>query len=812
MTGAVALALSAVVVTPTPAYAAAPTSPYTALYIDGSPHSWWHQGAKVFDQVNGSTFTASAGAGEVIDFRADNGTDNWTFKITPPTGATWTAGTTYDIAGYAQAGAAQIDVTHSGATCDEAPGKLTVKDVVRDAGTSAVTAFAASFVISCFSNYQDLNGEIRWNSSVGYAAAGSDLMSHYFGEQVVGSAPLTKTFTLTSLGSESTVFGTAKFNDLGGPTQDAFSITGDTCSGQTVAYGETCTVTVTSAPVKPGSAGSFLELPDNTTFGKRWIQVVTTGVDPRKVTISPTQLYYDTQYIGEPGGSKTVTITGTGPTPMKFGTASITGTGASSFAITSDTCAGKSIASGQTCSVTVKAQPTTLGSKSATLQLPNDSFTTPLTVPMSLTGQSGAAGLYFPVPPARIMDTRSGLGVPKAQLGNNATATLQVLGRGGVPSFGVGAVVLNVTVTAPSASSWLTVYPSGVDKPLASSLNFQKGWVRSNSVTVAVGADGKVKINNAQGWVHVIVDVTGYYAKDSSIWSAGGVTGNHGQFHPLPPERLYDTRLDRPNGERLPADWRTRIGLDYGDVINSKMKAVILNITAVSPMGNGWLTAWEGQWPQPNTSTVNYTTGSIIPNFAIVPIQHCYDCPWESKYPTFGVYTSTTSHILVDIVGYIDDGTIANGLRFIPKTPTRIVDSREGRGLPAALGPNTTKTITTPGNVLSSGVQALALNVTTVAPTSGTYLKVWPAGTTAPPISTLNAAAGQSVANAAITWLNPSSQFNVYNNAGTTGLVADVVGTYWLYPATATGAAVGGQGIAGPVSPTLNKVYTSVNG
>ena len=49
-----------------------------------------------------------------------------------------------------------------------------------------------------------------------------------------------------------------------------------------------------------------------------------------------------------------------------------------------------------------------------------------------------------------------------------------------------------------------------------------------------------------------------------------------------------------------------------------------------------------------------------------------------------------------------------------------------------------------------------------------------------------------TVANAAITQIGPSNQFNVYNNLGTTGVVADLVGTFWLYPGTASGSAASG--------------------
>ncbi|WP_172892445.1 choice-of-anchor D domain-containing protein [Micromonospora coxensis] len=779
-----------------PAHAATPpAAPYTALSIDGTPHSWWHQGARVYDQTNGSTFTATPAAGDELTFRADRDSDNWTFRMAPPTGTSWSAGTTYQLTTFPAADKAFIDVSHAGATCDEAPGTLDVREVTRNPETDALTGFAATFLISCFSSYHDLRGEIRWNSGVPYAAATTDVMSHNFGDRVVGSAPVSRTITVTSTGPAAAQFGTVRF-----PTATtAFTVTADTCSGTTRAHGETCTVTVSAAPTKLGGEWTFLQLPDNTALGQRYVQLGVNGLDSRTSGISPSSLAFGDRYIAETGTASAVTVTGTSATPTTFGAATIGGDDPSSFLVTADTCKGVTLAKDQTCRVEVAPRPAGRGVRNATLQLPNDSLTTPRTVPLSVNGVVGAKGTYYPVAPARIMDTRTGNGAPKAKIGPNGTVILQVTGRGGIPSSGVGAVVLNVTVTEPTSPSFLTVYPSGRAKPTASSLNFQKGWTRSNSVTVAVGTGGKVAVNNLTGYAHVIVDVLGFYASDSTHLYTG--LGLGGQFHPVPPVRRFDSRTSGLG--KLPAGNQVRLGISYGSDANWRMRAVVVNITAVSPSSDGFLTAWNGEWPEPKTSTVNYRAGTVTPNLAVVPVRHCYDCPWSSEFPTFGVYTHKDTHLIVDIVGFIDDGGLADGLRFDPRTPTRIVDSRVGQGLPANLGPGTTGTVTTPGSVATEGTEALALNVTAVSPTNDTFLKLWPngiGGIDRPDVSNLNATSGQIVANAAITQVGPTDQFNIYNHSGTTGVVTDVVGTFWRYPGTASGPTA--QGVTGDASRT----------
>ncbi|MFJ8591080.1 hypothetical protein [Streptomyces sp. NPDC093598] len=57
-----------------------------------------------------------------------------------------------------------------------------------------------------------------------------------------------------------------------------------------------------------------------------------------------------------------------------------------------------------------------------------------------------ASGAFAAISPsARIVDTRSALGVSTA-LGAASTNTFQILGQGGVPSSGVSAVSLEITV------------------------------------------------------------------------------------------------------------------------------------------------------------------------------------------------------------------------------------------------------------------------------------------------------------------------------------------------------------------------------
>ncbi|MEO8827325.1 MAG: hypothetical protein ABI385_01365 [Lapillicoccus sp.] len=111
--------------------------------------------------------------------------------------------------------------------------------------------------------------------------------------------------------------------------------------------------------------------------------------------------------------------------------------------------------------------------------------------------------------PARLLDTRYGVGAPKAPIGKGRAISLQVTGRGGVPASGVKAVVLNLTATRTQAAGHLSAYPSGGARPNTSVVNYGRDETIANSVIAKVGAGGKVGIFSWAG-VDAIVDVQGY--------------------------------------------------------------------------------------------------------------------------------------------------------------------------------------------------------------------------------------------------------------------------------------------------------------
>jgi hypothetical protein len=491
-------------------------------------------------------------------------------------------------------------------------------------------------------------------------------------------------------------------------------------------------------------------------------------------TVDPGQVNFGIVEMSAHAQQRTVTVSAVGSEPMSYADARLMGTHANAdYTVLSDGCVGRTIDPGQTCSVTIEAHPTSTDGRVAFLVIPTVDGTGS-TVRFYMRGHVDATGTYRSAGSVRIMDTRTGTGVRKGAIGRQGIVSLQVTGHSNVPANGVAAVVLNVTVTGPTYDSYLTVYPHDRPRPTASNLNYSPGWTGANLVTVSIDAGGMVDFYNHSGSVHVIADVVGYYESEDAHDSGFGL-----ELVPTTPQRILDTRRD--GAGKLPGGSVISVPVNYGQDWNPHIRALAVNITAVDPDGYGYLTAWDGPRFLPPTSTLNFSPGSAVPNLAFVQTNRCPEVEWCSGLPVINVYNGSNAgaHVLVDVVGLFQ--STHSGLIFKPLEPTRIADSRSGLGIPSALGPGVTSTITTPSTVVGPDTAALSLNVTAVAPTADTFVTVWPggaAGVGRPAVSNLNPSAGRTVPNAAITGIGPSGGFNVYNNTGSTHILVDVAGTF----------------------------------
>ena len=365
---------------------------------------------------------------------------------------------------------------------------------------------------------------------------------------------------------------------------------------------------------------------------------------------------------------------------------------------------------------------------------------------------------YHPVSPNRILDTRFGSGNPAHGIGPGATRTVQVTGTPGVPASGVSAVVMNVTVAEPTSAGFLTVFPAGEPRPLASNLNFTPGLIVPNLVAVKLGVGGQVSIFNSAGNTHAIADVAGWFD------SPAAPTGS--QYHPVTPARILDTRSGAPAGPGATIDLPV---LNLGGVPATGVSAVAVTVTAVGPTSAGFLTVFPTGEGRPNASNLNFTAGRLVANLVVAK---------TGAGGSISIFNSAgNTHVVVDVTGWFDQGSGPGGSRYHAVTPSRILDTRAG----GTLGPGSTHDLQVAGQggVPGSGATAVVMNVTVVDPTAASsFLTVFPTGEPRPNASNLVYTAGQIVPDLVVAKLGAGGRVSIFNQVGTVNVVADVAGWF----------------------------------
>ena len=492
----------------------------------------------------------------------------------------------------------------------------------------------------------------------------------------------------------------------------------------------------------------------------------------------------NTAIVGLPGPTGPVTGVASGSQVAVSWTAGSPGSGTlSSYKVTAAPGGQSCTTSGLTCTVTgldpTKSYVFTVVPTGTSGVGPGRSSAA---IPMSSVPAVPAD--YVPLTPARFLDTRSmatgartfdgnDLGCGAVGQGLMNVRTLVVEGRAGIPSTGVDAVAVNVTVVSPTSSNYVTVYPSGTPKPNASNINFVAGQTIPNMAIVKVGNDGKIAIYNEGGSTQVIVDVVGWFPDGSDY------TG-------VDPQRLLDTRscsgcdtidgLYEAEGALVAQETFFLPVVGRGTIPLTGVGAVALNVTVASPTASNYLTVYPSGAPQPTASNLNFTAGQTIANMVIAKVGN------DGKIAIFNNAGST--QVLVDVVGWFPSVSEYTGI-----VPQRFMDTRSCIGCDTidgqneGLGPLTPAQayplqITGRGSIPSSGVGSVALNVTVVGSTASNYLTVYPFGAAQPTASNLNFVGGQTIANMVIVKLGTGGKITLFNRDGITPVLVDVVGWF----------------------------------
>lgn len=244
-------------------------------------------------------------------------------------------------------------------------------------------------------------------------------------------------------------------------------------------------------------------------------------------------------------------------------------------------------------------------------------------------------------------------------------------------------------------------------------------------------------------------------------------------FVSLTPARFADSRAEatfdgqfratgaRPGGTTWEIQVAGRGGVP-GDAV-----AAIVNVTAVNGAGPGFATV-HPCGTLPTASSLNCGQGGVEPNELIARL---------SAAGTISVYTLTTTDVLVDVVGYVP-----NGSPYAPIVPTRYADSRDEatfdgqhRNTATPHGGGTVWEIPIAGRgpVPATATSAI-VNLTVTDGTGPGFATVYPCGAL-PNASSLNYDTGITRPNELVAKLSAAGTICVYTLTDV-HVIVDVVG------------------------------------
>jgi hypothetical protein len=243
--------------------------------------------------------------------------------------------------------------------------------------------------------------------------------------------------------------------------------------------------------------------------------------------------------------------------------------------------------------------------------------------------------------PARVLDTRPATKVgPYDKVGPQQTIDVQVV----APGSGITGVVVNLTATEPTTSTYVTAFPGDQGaRPEVSNLNLVAGQTRPNLAMVRVPtsgpAAGKIRLYNHLGATHLIVDVVATYTASTLADPAGRMLALS------KPLRLLDTRLLGP----APGPGTiVRPMADIDASTPASVTGLVVNATATEATNNTYLTLYPTDSPAvppPVASNLNVKPGFDVPNLAVTSL---------TAADNLGVYNLTGSvHYILDLTALV---------------------------------------------------------------------------------------------------------------------------------------------------------------
>lgn len=238
---------------------------------------------------------------------------------------------------------------------------------------------------------------------------------------------------------------------------------------------------------------------------------------------------------------------------------------------------------------------------------------------------TATGGRLVSLAPIRLLDTR--VTADPVRPGEQRTVSLVAAG---VPSDALAAVV---SVTGIGQAGWWAAWQSNSAWPGTSVVTVATtGGAATATAVVRLTAGTMLVSSNVGG--DVVIDVSGYFTGASAADSSDGL------FVPIRPTRLLDTR-DVPGPVGLVVGG-TSVAPSTYPFDRLSASSVAVNITAVGPVGQGFLTAYPASTQRPVVATASVGQGQLLATGSIV----------GTSGDGFSVYSMVSTQLVVDLSGY----------------------------------------------------------------------------------------------------------------------------------------------------------------
>ena len=399
---------------------------------------------------------------------------------------------------------------------------------------------------------------------------------------------------------------------------------------------------------------------------------------------------------------------------------------------------------------------------------------------------TGSEGEFTPITPTRVLDTRAASKIGTAtSLAANVEQRIKILGVGALPANNVSAIIVTATVFRPTTDGYLDLQDGNAIPNPPSTLAYKANVITTQQFTVPVSAEGYIYLKaSGQGPTDIVLDVSGYYAT---------VGGNPGaRYELMTPARVVDTLGTTPLGTTrfTKPDQTKAIPIAGVNGVPKTAKAVTMLITKKG-LPSGFVTIW-GAGPRPNAYTLFTGSEPTTTTQVTVPLG-----PDGSvlMYSQLSGYNFT-----IDVIGYFGDvepeyNTYIGG-RYLPLfIPATLLDTRgtstttktDGTATTAAtpLKAGETRNIkVTDQRAITDATRAAIIHVRVVKPTTQTNLTLWASGELRPNTASISFVAGETLTRQVTVPVGNDGSISIYNSAGDTNVVLEMVGSYAEYTET----------------------------